>query len=101
VEDPTRRPSPGSWPRDRPVRWGFLARSLGWFIWSTAWLLVQVGLVVLVVANGEAPWGPLLALVWGGATLATAWAWVTGRGWIALPPIVTALATWLVSTRGG
>ena len=44
--------------------WGGLARNLTWFVVATACLIVQLALVVLVVANGEAPWGPLLALAW-------------------------------------
>ena len=52
--------------------------------------MVQLGLVILVIVNGRRAVGPVLALVWGGATLATAWAWVTWRRWVVVPPVVTA-----------
>jgi len=99
-DDPTRRP-PGAWPRDRPIRWRGVAGNLSWFLVATACLVVQLGLAIPVLANGDAPWGPLLALVWGGATLATAWAWITWRRWVVVPPVVTALAIWLAGSLGG
>ena len=99
-DDPTRR-SPGAWPRDRPIRWRGVAGDLSWFLVSTACLLIQLGLVILVIVHGDAPWGPILALVWGIATLAAAWAWITWRRWIVIPPVLTALAIWLAAAAGG
>ena len=37
----------------------------------------------------------------GVATLAATWAWITWRRWIVVPPLVTALAIWLVASAGG
>jgi hypothetical protein len=54
MRDPTRR-SPGSWPRDRPIRWRGVAGNLAQFVVGSAAALVQLGLVipVLVVSGSD------------------------------------------------
>ena len=107
MRDPTRRP-PGSWPGDRPIRWGAVAGGLAWFVASTVAGLVQLGLVipVLVVASSAAGdgLGGLarigLALAWGGFTLFAGWSWLRGRWRIVLAPIGTLAALLLVSMAG-
>jgi hypothetical protein len=97
MRDPTRR-SPGSWPRDRPIRWRGVAGNLAQFVVGSAAALVQIGLVipVLVVGGSEAGDGlggfvrVLLALVWGGLTLFAAWSWVLGRWRVIFAPVATA-----------
>ncbi len=98
--DPTRR-DPGAWPRARPIRWRGVARNLTWFVAATGCLLLQLGLVAFVLALGSTPWGPVLALVWGAATVATAWAWVVGRRWTVVPPLVTIAACLVVAAIAG
>jgi hypothetical protein len=105
MQDPTRR-APGSWPRDRPIRWPAVVGNLSRFVVGTAAALVQLGLVipVLAVAGSEAGdgFGGVarigLALVWGGLTLFAAWSWFTNRWRVVLAPCVTVAALWLVST---
>lgn len=83
MRDPTRRP-PGSWPRDRPIRWRGVAGSLTWFVTSTVAGLIQLGLVIPVLAVASSPAEDALgdlarigvALVWGGVTLFAAWSWL-------------------------
>lgn len=105
MRDPVGR-SPGSWPGDRPIRWGAVGRSVAWLILGWAALLLQVGLVIPVLAvaasaSGDA-WGGfariLLALVWGGLTLFAGWSWLFGRWRVVLAPLVTAVAVWSASS---
>jgi hypothetical protein len=103
VEDPTRRRSSGSWPRDRPIRWGGVAGGLLWFVASWAALLGQLALAIpTLMLGGDLGWplGIVLALVWGGLTLATAWSWVLGRWRVVLGPLVTAIVLLVVSAPG-
>jgi hypothetical protein len=108
MDDPTRRRSPGTWPRDRPVRWSGLAGNLTWFLVATAALVVQGLLAIpLVVVTGPAAGEALggfgrigLALVWGGLTLFAAWSWVLGRWRVVIAPIATGALLWL-ATRAG
>ena len=94
MRDPTRR-APGSWPRDRPIRWRGVAGNLAQFVLGTIAALVQLGLVipVLVVGGtgvGEGLGGFVrigLVLVWGGLTLFAAWSWVRGRWRVVLAPV--------------
>ena len=102
--DPTRR-SPGSWPRDQPVRWGGLARNTTWFVVGSAAALIQLALVVPLLLVTRSPTGTVfggaggigLALAWGGLTLFAAWSWVLGRWRVVVAPVVTAIVIWLAS----
>ncbi|MGZ9159929.1 MAG: hypothetical protein ACXW4T_02080 [Candidatus Limnocylindrales bacterium] len=102
--DPTRR-SPDSWPRDRPIRWGGLARNMTWFVVGSAAALIQLALVVPLLLVTGSPAGAAfggaagigLALVWGGLTLFAAWSWVLGRWRVVAAPVVTAVAILLGS----
>lgn len=93
MKDPTRRDAPGSWPRDRPVRWGALGRNLASFAARTSVFVVQFALVVpLLTVPADAAAGWLQAgvgLVWGAGTLWAAWCWLLAdpRGIVA--PVVT------------
>ncbi|MGK2849866.1 MAG: hypothetical protein ACSLFN_02995 [Candidatus Limnocylindrales bacterium] len=106
--DPNRR-SPGSWPRDRPIRWRGVAGNLTWFVFGTAAGVAQLALVVplLIVAGspaGEAIGGVgriCLTLAWGGLTLWAAWSWVFGRWRVVAAPLVTAALLWVVATLAG
>jgi fatty acid desaturase len=100
VDDPSRRRSPGSWPRDRPIRWGGVAGGLLWFIVSWASLIGQLLLAVpmLAIARDLGLLGAVIALVWAGVTLFTAWSWVLGRWRVVLGPILFGLALVLVSS---
>lgn len=103
MRDPSHRP-PGTWPRDRPIRWGGVARNLAWYVLASAALIAQVLLalpIVLIVLLGTDE--PRLVLarlvlvaVWAGLTLFAAWSWVFGRWRVLLAPLVTALALGLV-----
>jgi hypothetical protein len=106
MDDPTRRSSPGSWPRDRPVRWRWLASSVLRFVVGTGALLVQLALVVPLLmltssATGRSLGGLVgvaLALAWGGLTLFAAWSWVVARWRVVLAPIATIVVFWLAAT---
>jgi hypothetical protein len=105
LRDPSER-SAGSWPRDRPIRWGSVAGNLTWFVVGTAAALVQLGLVVPFMAlggslDGDGPEGLVrigLALIWGGLTLFAAWSWVLGRWRVVLAPAATAAVLFVAST---
>jgi hypothetical protein len=96
VRDPTRR-LPGSWPRDRPIRWRGVAGGLAWFAASSVAGLLQLGLVVPVLAVASSAAGEQfggvarigLAVVWGGLTLFAGWSWLMGRWRIVLAPVIT------------
>ena len=104
MRDPTRR-APGSWPRDRPIRWRGVAGNLIQFVVGSAAALIQLALVVPVVVIGGSAAGDglggfmriALALLWGGLTLFAAWSWLLGRWRVVLAPVVTALAFVLAS----
>ncbi len=102
--DPNRRDHPGSWPRDRPVRWGALGRNLSTFVITTAAFVVQFALVVpVLLLSSDAPGGwmrPAVALVWGIGTLWAAWCWMTWSPRSILAPVVTAAVIWLASAAG-
>ena len=104
MEDPTRRRSPGSWPRDRPIRWGGVAGGLLWFVISWLALIGQVALAVpmLIVGSdlGVGRVGLGLGLAWGAITLFTAWSWVLGRWRVALGPTVFGIVLMLVWQSG-
>jgi hypothetical protein len=104
VSGPNDRDSPGSWPRDRPVRWGAVGRNLATFVLTTVAFVVQFALVVpLLMLSSEAGGGwlrPAVALVWGAGTLWAGWCWLTGRSRSIAAPVVTALVIWLASTAG-
>jgi hypothetical protein len=104
VRDPTRRP-PGSWPRDRQIRWRGVAGGLAWFVASTVAGLVQLALVIPVMAVASSTAGDGLggmariglALAWGGLTLFAGWSWLRGRWRIVLAPVGTVAALVSVS----
>jgi hypothetical protein len=104
MRDPTRRRSPGSWPRDQPVRWRALGRSLSTFVLTTVAVVVQFALVVPLLVYGMSPEGRAagggwvrlaLTLVWGGATLWAAWSWLMAEPRAVLAPFATGAAIWL------
>ena len=90
MDDPSRRPD-GSWPRDRPIRWGRVAGNMGWFVIGTAAGAFQLALAIPVLAVGRGWLGVGLAVVGGVLTLFAAWSWVRGRWVIVVAPILTAL----------
>lgn len=104
MRDPTRR-SPGSWPRDRPIRWRGVAGNLTQFVVGSVAALVQLALVIPVLAIGGSVVGDRLgglvriglALLWGGLTLFAAWSWIFGRWRVVLAPVVTVAALFLAS----
>jgi hypothetical protein len=104
MRDPTRR-SPGSWPRDRPIRWVGVAGGLAWFVASTVAGLLQLGLVVPVLAVASSTAGESLgglariglALAWGGLTLFAGWSWLFGRWRIVLAPMLTVAALLVIT----
>jgi hypothetical protein len=104
MRDPTRR-SPGSWPRDRPIRWRGVAGTLTQFVIGSAAALFQLALVVPVLVIGGSAVGDGLggfvrvgvALLWGGMTLFAAWSWMFGRWRVVLAPVVTVAALLLAS----
>jgi hypothetical protein len=104
VTDPNRRDSPGSWPRDRPVRWGALGRNVSTFVVTTIAFIVQFALVIPVLTvSSEAAGGWLrtgVALVWGAGTLWAAWCWVTGQTRSIVAPVVTGAVIWLAWAAG-
>jgi hypothetical protein len=104
VSDPNRRDSPGSWPRDRPIRWGALGRNLTTFVLTTVAFVVQFALVVpLLMLSADAGGGwlrPAVALVWGLGTLWAGWCWMTGQARSVVAPIVTGALIWLASSAG-
>ena len=103
MEDPSRRRSPGSWPRDRPIRWGGVAGGLLWFVVSWLALIGQVVLAVpmLLVASARDDLAGLgLAIAWAGLTLVTAWWWLRGRWQVVAGPLVTMGLVWLVASSG-
>ena len=107
MRDPTRRP-PGSWPRDRPVRWGALARNLTWFVGASAAALLQLGLAIPVLAVGSSEAGDGLGgfvgigltLAWAALTLFAAWSWVLGRWRVVIAPVVTVALIVVATTFG-
>jgi len=100
MDDPSRRPD-GSWPRDRPIRWGRVVGNMGWFVIGTAAGAFQLALAIPVLAVGRGWLGVALAVVWGVLTLFAAWSWVRGRWVIVVAPILTALAIFAVAVIGG
>ena len=106
MADPTRRRSPGSWPRDRAVRWDHLAGNVTWFLVGTAALLIQVLLSIPLIGVAASSAGDAVgglarigfALVWGGLTLFAAWSWVLGRWRVVAAPIATIAFLWLAAT---
>ena len=104
MPDPSRRDSPGSWPRDRPVRWGALGRSLSTFAVSSAAILIQFALVVPLLGlpseSGDGWLRTGVALVWGIGTLWAAWCWVTADRRGVLAPVVTIAVIWLAGSLG-
>ncbi len=104
MTDPNRRDSPGSWPRDRPVRWGALGRNVSTFVLTTLAFIVQFALVVpLVLLSSDAGGGWLrtgVGLVWGAGTLWAGWCWVTGEARSILAPLVTGGLIWLAWAAG-
>jgi hypothetical protein len=90
MDDPTRRRSAGSWPRDRPIRWGGVAGGLLWFVVSWAALIGMLALAVpmLSLARDLGLLGVVIA----------AWSWVLGRWRVVLGPILFGLALVLVSS---
>ena len=100
MTDPTGR-TPGSWPRDRPVRWRALGRNVSTLVVTTLAFIVQFGLVVGVLAlPSDAAGGwlrPLVALAWGIGVLWTAWCWVTWRARGIVAPVLTAALIWLAA----
>jgi hypothetical protein len=100
MDDPTRRRSAGSWPRDRPIRWGGVAGGLLWFVVSWAALIGMLALAVpmLSLARDLGLLGVVIAVVWAGVVLFTAWSWVLGRWRVVLGPILFGLAQVLVSS---
>jgi hypothetical protein len=107
VRDPTERP-PGSWPRDRPVRWGRLADNVTWFLLGSAAAVIQILLVIPLlglVLTESSGWGVVVqiaaTLVWAGLTLFAAWSWVLGRWRVVAAPFVTIAVLWLASTLLG
>jgi hypothetical protein len=107
MRDPTRR-TRGSWPRDRPIRWGAVAGNLTWFVTATTAGIIQLALAIPVLVVGSSAAGDglgglariVLALVWGGLTLFAAWSWVLGRWRIVLAPPLTVGAILLTSAAG-
>ena len=98
-DDPTRR-APGAWPRDRPIRWRGVATNLTWFAVSTASLVAQLASAIWLLVL-DLPVRPLLAIAWGFGTVATAWAWVVGRWWVVVPPIVTIVGLGVIASLAG
>jgi hypothetical protein len=98
MRNPTRR-SPGSWPRDRPIRWRGVFGNLAWLVVASAAAVIQFGLVIPVLVVGSSAAGDGLGgfvriglgLLWGGLTLFAAWAWVFGRWRVVIAPLVTGL----------
>jgi hypothetical protein len=104
VSDPNRRDTPGSWPRDQPVRWGALGRNLSTFVMTIVAFVVQFALVVpLLMLPSDAAGGWLrlaVGIVWGLGTLWAAWCWLTSQARSVLAPIVTGALIWLVWSAG-
>ena len=104
MTDPNRRESPGSWPRDRPIRWGAVGRNLSTFVLTSVAFVVQFALVIpLVAAPSDAAGGWLrfgVAIVWGLGTLWAGWCWLTSQARSVLAPIVTGALIWLVWSAG-
>jgi hypothetical protein len=104
VTDPNRHDSPGSWPRDRPIRWGALGRNVTTFFVTSVAFIVQFALVVpLVLSPSDTAGGWLrlaVAAVWGLGTLWAAWCWITGQARSVVAPIVTGALLWLVWSAG-
>jgi len=104
MRDPTRRRSPGSWPRDQPVRWRALGRNLSTFVLTTAAVVVQVALIVPLLVYDMSPEGRAagggwlrlgLTLAWGGATLWAVWSWMMAEPRAILAPVVTVALIWI------
>lgn len=95
MEDPTRRRSPGSWPRDRPIRWRGVAGGLLWFVVGWGALTGQLVLAIptlLFATDIGGLIGAMVVMSWGLTTLYTAWSWVLGRWRVVLGPMVFGLA---------
>lgn len=107
MRDPTRR-SPGSWPRDRPIRWPAVAGNLARFLVTSAATLIQLGLVIPVLAVAASGAGDAfgglarvgLALAWGGLTLFAGWSWLLARWRGVLAPLGTIAGLALVVSLG-
>ena len=108
MRDPTRR-SPGSWPRDRPIRWRGVFGNLTWLVTASAAAVIQLGLVIPVVIVGGSPAGDGLggfvriglALLWGALTILAAWSWLFGRWRVVIAPLVTATAVMIAASAFG
>jgi len=104
MRDPTER-SPGSWPRDRPIRWRGLASNMTWLVVASAAAVVQFALLVPVLGlavaepSTSASLVPVaVALAWGGLTLYAAWSWVMGRWRVVAIPVVMLGILWLAGS---
>lgn len=105
MDDPNSRRSPGSWPRDRPIRWGGVVRNLATFLLTTVAVVAQLVLIVplLALPSGDGLPGVLrivASLVWAGATLWAGWSWLMGRARGILAPLGTAVVLWFVAAMG-
>jgi hypothetical protein len=103
VTDPTRRRSPGSWPRDHPVRWRALGWNISTFVVTTMAVVVQFVLIVpllMVPSTGDGSLQVVVALVWAGATLWATWCWITAQSRAIIAPIVTGAVIWLAIEAG-
>ena len=96
------RPAPAGRLAAGPARaLGGRAGNMGWFVIGTVAAAFQIALAIPVLAVGHGWLGVAMALVWGAATLFAAWAWLFGRWWILIAPIVTFAALIVASALGG
>jgi hypothetical protein len=108
MRDPTRRP-PGSWPRDRPIRWRGVFGNLSWLVVASAAAIVQLGLVVPVLVVGGSSTGDGLGgfvgigltLLWAALTLFAAWSWMFRRWRVVIAPVVMVAALLIASAVFG
>lgn len=97
---PNDRRRPEDWPRDGPIRWGGVVGNLASYAVCTVAVLAQLLLIIplLALPGGEGLGGlvrPLVALVWGGATLWAAWCWLHVQARAILAPVVSVAAIFL------
>ena len=103
MRDPTER-TPGSWPRDRPIRWRGLASNMTWLVVASAAAILQFALVIPVLGIAAEPSSSgslvpvVVALAWGGLTLYAAWSWVLGRWRVVAIPVVMLAILWLAGS---